>query len=220
MLWTGVACLCLLTLSAALLWTMPAQTLSRFAPLPPRIVALEGSARDGRARLAGGTTLSWSLDPLLLLTARVGGTWRLGGAETRVAGTAALRPGGMTLGDVSGRFGPDLAASIVGAPCASRGSVDLRRLVLDRDRAVADGEVDVEGGPCVIAGRERDLPDTRVALTGAGDAILITATAASGTALASARITPGRRLLLRIEPAGAALAGLPSSAPIEVDTAF
>ena len=199
---------------------MPAQTVARFVSLPPQVVALEGHLREGRARLAGGYSVDWSLEGLPLLLARVQGTFRVSGDDTLLTGQAALWRGGASARDVSGRIGPGLAALLAGGPCDLRGSVDLRRFSFGGRTAEADGDMDIVGGNCVLAGRAIDLPDTRIVLTGEDDAAHATATSGSGDELASARLTPGRRLFLRIEPDGSRLAGLPSSAPIEVDMAF
>lgn len=184
---------------------------------------MEGYLRDGRARLEDGYMLGWTLRPGELLRLRVAVDVALAGPDTAVDGRATLSPVHLTLTDTVGRAGPGLLRLAPGLrlDCDNSASLDVRSFDLSRSLVRAAGGVDIAAGTCRVNGVEVPLPAIRIVLEEDGDAARAVARTEDGAVLASLRVTPGRRAMLRVEPAGAVLVpGMPSSAPTMLDIPF
>lgn len=202
---------------------MPARTIARLVDLPPQVQAVEGYLRDGRARLQDGYVLGWTLRPGELFRLRIAVDIALAGPDTAVDGRVTLSPTRLALADLGGRAGPGLLRLAPGLrlDCDGRAMVDVRGIVLSRDRIRAEGAIDIAAGTCRANGRAVPLPATRIALEEDGDAALAVARSEDGETLGSLRVGPARRATLRVEPAGAVLVpGMPSGAPTVLDLPF
>ncbi len=202
---------------------MPAATLARLLDLPPQVLAVEGYARDGRARLEGGYVLGWSLRPRDLARFAIGADVALAGPDSAVDAVARLTPVRWAVRDVAGRAGSGLLrlAPGLGLDCDGRASIEVPVIEWSRAAIRANGAIDVATGTCRANGREVPLPATRIVLEQDGDAARAIARAEDGTVLASLRVTPARRATIRVEPAGAVLVpGMPSGAATTLDLPF
>ena len=218
-----VACVFLLVSASVALWTMPAGRIARLVDLPPQVQALEGYARDGRARLEGGYVLGWSLRPGELARLRIAADVALAGPDSALDGIAYATPTRWAAQGVGGRAGPGLLRLAPGLrlECDSRASVDIRGVEWSRDALSADGTIEVAEGTCRANGRQAPLPATRIVLEEEGDAARAVARTEDGAVLATLRATPARRATLRVEPAGAALVpGMPSGAATTLEFPF
>lgn len=208
--------------AAALLWTMPAQSIARFASLPPQVMSLEGSALAGRAQLSGGYVLNWRFGAGDLWRLRAVTDVSLGGPDTLLAVNLVATPGSVGIEDLEGRAGAgllDLAPGL-GLECEGRAAVDLDRLAVTFGAIEAAGGADISAGTCRASGTSVDLPASRIALSSDGPAAVALWTLETGAQLARLRVSPERRLQLRLEPRAAALAGLPSAGATELDIPF
>lgn len=217
----GLTSFTALVFALTLAVTMPAPVLASLVSLPPQVETLSGSVWRGRADLAGRHALDWRVSFRDLWRGRLVADARLDGPDTRLAGLLALSPWRIAALDWSGRAGPGLLALAPGLAvesCTSRAVVAVERLALSQRAAAAAGEIEVAEGACTDRdGEEIAVPAMRLDLATEGrDAVaFLTLDDGSATPLARLDVTGDRRLLVRIEPEGAALVpGLPSSAPI------
>lgn len=207
--------------------TMPASVLATLVTLPPQVETLSGSAWRGRAALSGGHILDWRVSFRELWLGRLVADTSLDGPDTQLAGLLGLSPWQIYARDWTGRAGPALLAlepSLLVTSCTSRAVVAVERLALGRYSAVARGNVGITEGICTDrSGREHAVPALLLQLSTEGrDAQAVLARDDSAaTPLARLGVTGDRRLLVRVEPDGAALVpGLPSSAPIILEYPF
>ncbi len=149
------------------------------------------------------------------------------GPDTRLAGVLALTPWQVAALDWTGRAGPGLLAlapNLAVASCTPRAVVGVERLALWRRAAAAEGEVTIPEGTCTLDdGGEVPVPAMTLRLTTEGrDALAqLVRDGATPTPLASLAVTGERRLVIRVEPEGAALVpGMPSSAPTILEYPF
>lgn len=213
----------LFVLGGALIWTMPAQSLTRLVDLPPQVRGLDGHLRAGGARLAGGYRLDWTLRPEALLGGRIVVTTRLNGADTELTGEMKASSGHVTVRDVRGRAGAGLLRLVPTADlvCDSHAALNVDIFHLGGGRADAAGRIDIAKGTCSAGGQSVPLPALRVALSSAGDDALAEAESEAGVRVGSLRITGDRRSILRIEPDGAVMIpGMPSSAATILEVPF
>lgn len=215
----GLTSFTALVFALALAVTMPASAVGSLVTLPSQVEALSGSVWRGRAALAGGHVLDWRVSLRALWRGRLVADAGLEGPDTRLSGLLALSPWRVAADDWTGRAGPGLLALAPGlavASCTSRAVVAVDRLALGRRAAAAQGRVEIAQGACLDGdGREIPVPAMvlRLAADGRDATAVLVRDDATATPLASLRVTGDRRLLVRVEPAGAALVpGMPASA--------
>jgi len=205
---------------------MPAAALSTLVALPPQVETLSGSVWRGRASLSGGHALEWAVSARDLWRLRLSADATLEGPDTRLSGVLAVTPRQVAALDWSGRAGPGLltlAPRLAVGSCTSRAVVAVGRLALWRRAAAAEGEVSLSAGACATPGGEVAVPAMVLRLTTEGrDARLaLVRDDEAGTVLARVDVTGDRRLLIRVEPEGAALVpGMPASAPTILEMPF
>ena len=209
----------------ALALAMPAAALESLVALPVQVEGLSGTVLDGRARLSGGYALIWQARPAQLLAGRAALAVHLAGPDTLLDAIAGRGPVDWSVDAITGRAGPGLLALAPGLPvstCTMSATVDVRRLVWGKDRAGAEGTVTTPAGTCTdFSGRDLPVPPLHLALASEGRDAVGTLTSADGTALGRIAVTGDRRLMLRVEPAGAALVpGMPTSAATELEYPF
>lgn len=219
-----LSCFTALVFVIALAVTMPASALRRVINLPPQITDLRGTVWHGNATLTDGYALQWDSHFSALILARISADVTLTGADTQLTGTISVSPWTTSLRDLTGRAGPGLLALAPGVPverCTSRAIVDVAGARLGRGQAAVNGQIDIEAGQCLdFAGNEVAVPALSVALHSTGNDAVADLTDAQ-TALAQVTVAGDRRLIIRIEPAGAELIpGLPSSGPIILEYPF
>jgi hypothetical protein len=208
----------------ALAATMPASALRRIIDLPPQITDLRGTVWQGSATLTDGYALHWDSHFSALILARISADVTLTGADTQLTGTVSISPWTTALRDLTGRAGPGLLALAPRVPvesCTSRAIVDVSLASFGRGRAAAEGQIELEAGACTdFAGNPIAVPALTIALHGAGNDAVADLTDTQ-TPLAQVTVAGDRRLIIRVEPAGAALIpGLPSSGPIMLEYPF
>lgn len=214
--------------AVALLVTMPATVAASLVALPPQVEGLSGGLWAGRAALAGGHALEWRLSARDLWRGRLTAEATLEGPDTVLDGDLAASPFGVEATGWTGRAGPSLLAlgpRLIVEGCTSRAVVDVGRLAWSRSgAAAAEGTVAIAGGTCALrrGGGALEVPAMTLALSTAGaDAQATLTRDEDGAALASLGVTGDRRLLLRVEPEGAALVpGMPASAATELEYPF
>lgn len=216
----GLASFTALVFALALAVTMPASVLASLVSLPPQVETLSGSVWRGRAGLVGGHALGWEVSFRDLWRARLVADAEVEGPDTRLAGVLTASPRSFSAFDWAGRAGPGLLALAprLAVTCTPRAVVAVDRLALWRRAAAAEGEVAVAEGTCAVeGGGEVAVPAMTLRLSTErrdASAVLVRDDAAA-TRLASVTVTGDRRLLVRVEPEGAALIpGMPSSAPL------
>lgn len=217
--------LVLLVFASTLVVTMPAAVAGRLVALPPQVESLSGSVNAGQAALRGGHVLSWSLSWSRIALGEIGFSLHLQGGDTLLDGAGGVTPRGWHLTRLEGRAGPGLLALADGlalSDCTARAAVDIARLGQNRRQVTADGRVGIEAGSCLDpAGNEIAIPAMDLTLTTEGTDAAALLTDAAGVELARARVTADRRLILRIEPAGARLVpGMPASSATEIEYPF
>lgn len=222
----ALTCFTALVFVGALAVTLPAPVLGTLVTLPPQVEGLSGSAWRGRASLAGGHALSWEASFAQLWRGRLLADASLEGPDTRLTGTLTVSPWQVQALDWTGRAGPGLLAlapRLAVASCTSRAVVEVARLALGRRSAAANGSVEVAAGACATrGGSEVPVPAMTLALSTEGrDARAALTRDDDGALLATLGVTGDRRLLVRVEPEGAALVpGMPSSAPTILELPF
>lgn len=217
--------------SLSLLATVPARMAERYAEIPPQVEALGGTIWNGSALIAGGHRLEWRLDRQGSLTALAPRfDLSLEGPGTRLTAQGEVSPdrSGGTLTDVNGRASWPLAAAFAtDAPplaCDSVASIDLARIVVQRNRIGAAGTMRSNAGSCI----QLDDPDSapiptppllaRAAMDGDTSRAVLTSGDAPDTVLAEATLADARQLALMVYPAGARLVpGLPTSGPMSLE---
>ncbi len=204
---------------------MPASVVQTLVALPPQVETLSGTLRVGRAGLSGGYSLDWQVAPGALLRGRIGAQIQLAGPDTRLTAELRASPFQTSLQQVSGRAGPGLLALAPGLPvqsCTPRAVVAIDRLSLGRGAAAAEGSVDVSEGICIDpSGREIPVPALALQLATRDQDASAALLTSDGARLAEFGVTGDRRLLIRVEPAGAALVpGMPSSAATVIEYPF
>lgn len=220
----GISFFATIIFLVSLLATFPATAVKEFVILPPQVTELYGSLWRGRAQLVGGNTLEWTNDPKRLLLLRVGWDVVLKGPDTQLTGAVILSPWAVEVLNMSGRAGPGLLQLVPGVPiesCSARAVVDVQMLQLARAAAAADGRIAIEEGSCVDAfERRQPVPQMTVDLLTQGADALAVLTDRDGE-LARFTVAGDRRLIVRVEPAGATLVpGLPTSGPIILEYPF
>lgn len=207
----------------ALAWTMPAQSVARLVNLPPQVHGLHGHLRAGGASLVGGYKLDWTVTPGALLLGRLAATARLSGADTELTGEFAASLGGVVVRNLQGRAGAGLLQLLNGTDlaCDSRATLNVGVLRFGGGRAEADGRIDIAEGMCSAGGQSAPLPAAEVTLTSDSNDALAVIDTQAGVRIGSARATGDRRMILRLEPEGAAMIpGAPSSAPTILEIPF
>lgn len=210
---------------ATLAVTMPASVLASLVTLPPQVEALSGSAWRGRASLAGGHVLNWRVSARQAWRLRLVADATLMGPETRLEGVLAVSPWQLAALDWTGRASPSLLALLPGLPvtgCTSHAVVEVERLAFGSGTAAAGGEVGVSEGSCAdLSGEAHPVPAMVLDLSAEGRDAQALLSLEDGTALARLGVTGDRRLIVQVEPAGAALVpGMPTSAPISIEYPF
>ena len=210
-----VSCCTALVFVIALAATMPASALRRVIDLPTQITDLRGTIWRGHATLTNGYALDWNGHLAALILAKIAADVTLTGADTQLTGTFTLGPRTMALRDLTGRAGPGLLALAPGLPidsCTSRAIIDVTRASFGPGRAAAEGQIAVDAGECLdFAGNTFAIPALTLTLHSVGnDAVADLSDTQS--ALAQLTIAGDRRLIIRVEPAGAALIpGMPTA---------
>ena len=223
-LWIVVSCFTALVFVISLAVTMPASALRRFVTLPPQVADLQGTLLHGTARLQDGYVLRWDGLFTGLILARLSADVTLTGADTQINGTVLISPWTVTVRDITGRAGPGLLTLAPGLPiegCTSRAIVDVTSASFGKAAASAEGQIDIVAGDCTdLAGTVIPLPDMVLTLHSQGaDAVADLST--EQTPLAQLIVAGDRRLLIRVEPAGAALIpGMPTSGPLILEYPF
>jgi hypothetical protein len=223
-LWIVLSCFTALVFFVSLAVTMPASALRNFIDLPPQVTDLQGTIWHGTARLQDGYALQWDGQFSALILARVSANVTLTGADTQLTGTVQISPWTAAVRDVAGRAGPGLLALAPGLPfdgCTSRAVVDVALASFGRRQAAAEGRIDIAAGDCTdFAGNSIPVPDLTLTLhTEGSDAVADLADGQS--ALAQVIVAGDRRLLIRVEPAGAGLIpGMPTSGRTEIEYPF
>lgn len=223
-LWIVLSCFTALVFVISLAVTMPASALRRIIDLPPQIVALQGTIWNGRATLQDGYALQWDGQFGALILARVSANVTLTGADTQLTATVRFSPGTVSVREVAGRAGPGLLILAPGLPldgCTSRAIVDVPLASFGRGRAAAEGRIDIAAGDCTdFAGNSIPVPALILTLHSEGNDAVADLTDPQ-TALAQLIVAGDRRLLIRVEPAGAALIpGMPTSGRTEIEYPF
>ena len=223
---TGLTFFTALIFVAMLAITMPASFLRTLVALPPQVETLSGSAWRGRATISGGHVLDWRVSFRELWLGRLVADTTLDGPDTRLAGVLALSPWQASARDWTGRAGPGLLAlapRLSVATCSSSAVVAIERLALARRSAAAEGEIGIADGTCSDrSSREYPVPAMTLRLsTDGSDAQAALSRSGATTPLAQVTVTGDRRLLIRIEPEGAALVpGMPASGPTILEYPF
>lgn len=219
-----VSCFAALVLIVALAVTMPASALRRFVDLPPQVTDLQGTVWSGTARLTDGYTVQWRTQLAALILARITAVVTLTGADTQVIGSVQVSPWSIAVRDVEGRVGAGVLRLVPGLlidGCATRAVVDVTLARFGGGQAAADGRINIEAGTCRdLGGNVIPVPAMTLTLRTEGtDAVAALADATQ--ALAQVTVAGDRRLLIRVEPAGAALIpGMPSSGPTILEYPF
>lgn len=219
-----LACFTFLVFGATLLITMPASVASGFLQIPPQVTHLYSSLWHGRAGIVGGYTLDWQLRGWPLLTGRGVVDWSIQGGDTQLTGVGTLTPWSARGTDIVGRAGAGLLAL---APnpmlqnCTSRAVVDVQALEWRRGAASAAGVILIDAGRCEdVLGNPANIPQLTLDLSTQGNDARADLRDRDGR-LAQATITGDRRLILRIEPEGAAMIpGLPTGGPMIIEYPF
>lgn len=224
LVWTGIACFTAIVFVVALIVTMPVSALRGLVALPPQITDLRGTLWQGRAMLTDGYVLNWEGRLGGIILARLAADVTLQGSDTLLTGRIEVSPRTFRLDDLSGRAGPGLLALANDLPvtdCTSRLTVDAVSLSWRPGAATAGGGVAVSAGTCLdFGGDPVPVPDMTVALTTQGNDAVADLTGADG-ALARVVVAGDRRLLIRVEPAGARLVpGMPASGPTVLEYPF
>jgi hypothetical protein len=219
----GVAltCMILVLLIGISVALMPVSLLTRNLNLAPAVVAVYGSARAGKAELAGGYQLSWT-SGLRAWGPHLSTQFVLVGSDTRITGQ--LRTGllGIAAQEVSGRAGPGLAALVPGAwRCDMTAVVSDLSFGWNWRRATAAGTVNTPAGTCTKDGRQISIPPLALALATAQRDALATLTGANAAPLATVRVGRDRVLGIAIQPAAAdVFPQLPRGGPINLQLPF
>jgi hypothetical protein len=207
--------------------TMPASFLRTLVALPPQVETLSGSAWRGRATISGGHLLDWRVSFRELWLGRLVADTTLDGPDTRLEAVLAILPWQISARDWTGRAGPGLVAlapRLAVTSCSTSAVVAVERLALGRSSAAARGEIGIAEGTCSDrSGREHTVPAMTLRLsTDGSDALAaLSLNGATATPLAQVTVTGDRRLLVRIEPEGAALVpGMPASGPTILEYPF
>lgn len=224
MIWVGVSCCTILVFVIALAVTMPASALRTFVNLPPQISTLNGTIWRGGATLQGGYSVQWQTRLGALLLARISADVTLVGADSQINASLQASPWTIELRDLTGRAGPGLLALAPGLPvtgCMSRAVLDVAQLRFGRGAASADGTIGIDAGNCTdLAGAGIPVPAMTLTLHSIeNDAVADLSSA--GSPLAQLIVTGDRRLLIRVEPAGAVLVpGMPNTGPTIIEYPF
>ena len=219
-----LSCFTAFVFAASLAVTMPASTLRRVIDLPEQIIDLRGTIWNGSATLTDGYVLQWKGHLAALILAKISADVTLTGADTQLDGRLNFGPRAIALHNLTGRAGPGLLQLVPALPidrCASRAIVDVAGISFGRGVASAEGQIDIESGACLdFAGNAIAVPALTLTLQSKGnDAVADLSDATS--ALAQVTVTGDRRLIIRVEPAGAKLIpGMPSSGPIILEYPF
>ena len=217
----------LLAYGVALIATAPASVATRFVAMPPAVVALSGTIWNGEALLRGGARAQWGVRKLASLASfALTLDWTVEGAGTRLAGRAALRPGGGALSDVAGAAGWDLVRAFAPDPpvaCDLSVRIELPALGFDGTAFAGGGVLRSGPGRCTRTAGSGAAPVELPPLTARIDAeqgdlrIQATPTETPDLGLGAARLTPAGALTLTIEPAGARLIpGMPTGGATEI----
>lgn len=219
-----LSCFTALVFVIALAATMPASALRRIIDLPAQITALHGTVWHGSATLTDGYALRWDSDFSTLILARISADVTLSGADTQLTGRVSASPWTMALRDLTGRAGPGLLALAPGLPvdsCTSRAIITGVGASFGRGQATAGGQIEIAPGECRdFGGNAIAVPALTIALHSVGNDAVADLTDGQA-ALAQLTVAGDRRLIIRVEPAGAArVPGLPSSGPIILEYPF
>ncbi len=224
---TGLTSFTALIFATMLAITMPASFLRTLVALPPQVETLSGSVWRGRATLSGGHVVDWRVSLRELWLGRLVADATFDGPDTRLEGVLGVSPWQVSARDWTGRAGPGLLAlapRLAVASCSTSAVVAVERLALGRDSAVAKGEIGIAEGTCADrSGREHPVPamTLRLSTDGSGALAALSRSGATEAPLAQVTVTGDRRLLVRIEPEGAALVpGMPASAPTILEYPF
>ena len=224
---TGLTSFTALIFVAMLALTMPASFVGTLVALPPQVETLSGGVWRGRATLSGGHLLDWRVSLRELWLGRLVADATLDGPDTRLAGVLGVSPWQVSARDWTGRAGPGLLAlapRLAVASCGTSAVVAVERLAMGRRSAAARGDIGIAEGTCSDrSGREHPVPAMTLQLStdGADALAALSRSGATATPLAQVTVTGDRRLLVRIEPEGAALVpGMPASAPTILEYPF
>jgi len=178
---------------------------------------MAGTLWSGDAVLDNAFRLSWRWAPLRSLAAfAFAGDVRLTGSGTDIAGSLIARGRRLRFDGLSGRADGALLTALDPAlpfACDATLEVDLARLILDRARSSAVGEVRAGSGRCGTV----SLPPLLAILRAGPDGTTLGALAPVGQArlhLAEGSIADGR-LVVALTPAGAA--ALPFARGLRID---
>lgn len=184
---------------------------------------MAGTVWNGEAVLDGAYRLSWRWAPLRSLAAfAFAGDVRLAGGGTDIAGSVISSGRRLRFDGLSGRADGALLAALDPAlpfACETALEVDLPRLIVDRARSSAVGEVRAGSGSCATpgAGPNMVLPALLATLRAGPGGTTIGALSPIGQArlhLAEGSIAGGR-LTVALTPAGAA--ALPFARGLRID---
>ncbi|MFD1950179.1 type II secretion system protein N [Sphingomonas arantia] len=196
----------------ALLATIPARLV-----LPedvPALGAVSGTVWHGEAALAGGDRLEWRFAPLRTLSSLAfAADFTVTGAQTDLAGRAALSPSRVRLDSVAGRAdGTLLRAAFPDLPftCELGLQVDVPRLTFGDGATDVAGEIRSTPGTCtaLAGGTPAPIPALLATARAAGPnstALVVTPATQRRETLARTVFTRDGRVSITVRPQGAAL---------------
>lgn len=219
-----VACFAFLVFGVALLVTMPASALQVLIPVPAQVTGIYGGVWNGRAMLSDGYSVEWRLRARSLFLVRGVVDWNLKGRDTQLIGIATATPWSVTGNDIVGRAGPGLLALMPDSAlsdCTPGAVLDVQEVAWREGRFSASGVISTDEGTCKdLLGRTIGLPSMTLDLSTQGADARGDLRDRDGR-LAQVTVTGDRRLILRVEPEGAALVpGLPTGGPMVIEYPF
>jgi hypothetical protein len=219
-----LACFASLIFVVALIVTTPASAVRMVIPVPQKVTEIYGSIWNGRATLSNGYSLEWKLRGRSVWLVRGVVDWNLQGQDTQLKGIATVTPWSLRGTDIVGRAGPGLLALVPDTmlmDCSSRAVVDVQDLMVQQGSFAAAGVISTDAGTCKdLLGRSVSLPAMTLDLSTIGADARGDLRDRDGR-LAQVTVTGNRRVILRVEPEGAALIpGLPTGGPIVIEYPF
>ncbi len=193
-------------------------------PVPQQITELYGGIWHGRATLVNGYSLEWQVRARSLWVLRGVVDWSVQGSDTQLSGIATVTPWSLRGSDIVGRAGPGLLDFVPDAmltDCSARAVVDVQNVVAKQGSFAAAGVVSADAGTCKdLLGRVISLPAMTLDLSTIGDDARGDLRDRDGR-LAQVTVTGNRRVIVRVEPEGAALIpGMPTGGPIVIEYPF
>jgi Type II secretion system (T2SS), protein N len=207
--------------------TVPVAMVARIAGVAlPVDMVLSGTLWHGRAQIAGHTA-TWDLRPTAsLTTASLATHLQIAGPGTDVQGDVTLRPGRITVAQLTGPAAwPLLAAALPGLEirCDAVATLAMNDIAISAATRRARGQINVAAGTCdrvdgTVTGVAVPALLAQIATDTDGITGVVTAVADPATPLARATLTPSDRLQITIHRAGAAMVpGLPNTADSQID---